>query len=257
MINIWSGCCLYSGVSYHPLWFNRLQGNFSLYVEAGWSILIFALCMYYPNILCEKISSLISSRSLLFKQIFRSAIRKQKAPNGFLTPLEETLRWSFVRFYILHAIHGLTPKGELRLRCYSYNLWDTPGKPKHWNPIKTQFLFQNPTQSVISHMLFLLFSLFHLEKIMISFFPFFQNLPPGYLESGMDLGNRLCLCNSTGPSALLWKWRRVCCLWTFFCLKISTFAEHFLQTWRPSNGPHQQDFQPLEICQRKTCKSRL
>ena len=35
----------------------------------------------------------------------------------------------------------------------------------------------------------------------------------------MDLGNRLCLCNSTGPSALLWKWRRVCCLWTFSCLQ--------------------------------------
>ena len=165
MINIWSGCCLYSGVSYHPLWFNRLQGDFGLYVEAGCSILILALCMYYSNILCEKISSMLSSRSHLFKQIFRSAIRKQKAPNGSLTPLEETLRWSFVRFYILHAIHDLTPKGELRLRCYSYNLWDTPGKPKHWNPIKTQFLVHNPTQSVISHMLFLLFSLFHLEKI--------------------------------------------------------------------------------------------
>ena len=54
---------------------------------------------------------------------------------------------------------------------------------------------------------------------MKSFFPFVQNFPPGYWESGMDLGNRLCLCNSTGPSALLWKWRRVCCLWTFFCLK--------------------------------------
>ena len=127
---IWSGCCLYCGVSYHPLWLNRLQGDFGLYVEAGCSILILALYMYNSNILCEKISSLISSRSLLFKQIFRSAIRKQKAPNGFLTPLEETLRWSFVRFYILHAIHDLIPKGELRLRCYSYNLWDTPSKRK-------------------------------------------------------------------------------------------------------------------------------
>ena len=97
-------------------------------------VVVFSFSLYVCiiQISCvKKISSLLSSRSLLFKQIFRSAIRKQKAPNGCLTPLEETLRWSFVRFYILHAIHDLTPKGELRLRCYSYNLWDTPGKSKH------------------------------------------------------------------------------------------------------------------------------
>ena len=139
--------------------------------------------MYYPNILCEKISSLISFRSHLFKQIFRSAIRKQKAPNGFLTPLEETLRWSFVKFYILHAYCNTwfdtkrwTTIAMLQLQLVRHVRQTQISKPT----LNLSFIILHNQSYPIC--CFYLFPIFHLEKIYEIFLSLCPKLSPRLLR---------------------------------------------------------------------------
>ena len=122
----------------------------------------------------------------------------------------------------------------------------------------TQFVIHNPTQSVISHMLFLFVCIFPFgENIWNLSFPLSKTFPQVIERVAWIWGIAFAFVIPQVPAHCCGNEDVFAVYGPFFAYKIWTFDKNSLQTWKPSNGLHQPNFQPLEICKRKTCKLGL
>ena len=122
----------------------------------------------------------------------------------------------------------------------------------------TQFVIHNPTQSVISHMLFLFVCIFPFgENIWNLSFPLSKTLPQVIERVAWIWGIAFAFVIPQVPAHCCGNEHMFAVYGPFLAHKIWTFDENSVQKWKPSNGLHRRNFQSLEICKRKTCKLGL